>query len=370
MVGVTALVPPVAQDPAYHHFADQRGLFGVPNFLNVASNLPFLVVGALGLLFLAGDHRGGGPAFIAPEERRPYWPFFTGVALTSVGSAYYHWRPDNATLFWDRLPMTVAFMGLLASVIGERVSRRAGQRLLWPLLIAGVGSTLYWHLGELRGMGDLRPYGLVQFGSMVLVPLILVLFPARYTGTAYLWISLGWYALAKVFEYFDHGLLALTGVSGHTWKHLASAASAYWILRMLARRRPLACGRGPPAARSRSRRGPASEPASDLLPQSLGPAGEDRARHGATARARWLSWSFSSSGSSPNVRPRAGTRKMGSYPNPWVPRGSSVRTPSTVPSTATSSPQGASRARTQRKRARRLGAPGAPPGGASRARRL
>ena len=245
MVGVTALVPPIAQDPAYHHFADQRGLLGVPNLLNVASNLPFLVVGALGLLFLAGDHRGGGPAFIAPEERRPYWPFFTGVALTSVGSAYYHWRPDNATLFWDRLPMTVAFMGLLASVIGERVSRRAGQRLLWPLLIAGVGSTLYWHLGELRGMGDLRPYGLVQFGSMVLVPLILVLFPARYTGTAYLWLSLGWYALAKACEYFDHGLLALTGVSGHTWKHLASAASAYWILRMLARRRPLALREAP-----------------------------------------------------------------------------------------------------------------------------
>ena len=74
---------------------------------------------------------------------------------------------------------------------------------------------------------------------MVLVPLIVVLFPARYTGTPYLWMSLGWYALAKVFEYFDHGLLQLTSVSGHTWKHLASAASAYWILLMLEQRRPL-----------------------------------------------------------------------------------------------------------------------------------
>jgi hypothetical protein len=240
MVGVAALVPPVAQDPAYHAFTDQRTLLRVPNFLNVVSNLPFLLIGALGLAFLLRDRRAGGPAFTVPGDRQPYWPFFTGVALTGLGSAYYHWRPDNATLFWDRLPMTVAFMGLLASVIGERVSRRARQRLLWPLLIAGAGSTLYWHLGELRGMGDLRPYGLVQFGSMVLVPLILVLFPPSYTGTAYLWLSLGWYALAKACEYFDHGLLALTGVSGHTWKHLASAASAYWILRMLARRRPLA----------------------------------------------------------------------------------------------------------------------------------
>ena len=249
MVPVAALVPPVAQDPAYHQFADPRALHGVPNFLNVASNLPFLVVGALGLLFLARDRRAG--AFDTPADRRPYWPFFTGVALTGLGSAYYHWRPDNTTLFWDRLPMTLAFMALLASVIEERISRQAGARGLWPLLIVGVGTMLYWHLGELRGAGDLRPYGLVQFGSMVLIPLILVLFPARYTGTSDLWMSMGWYGLAKVFEDFDHGLLRLTAVSGHTWKHLAAAASAYWILRMLAGRRPLtprpnaADGQGP-----------------------------------------------------------------------------------------------------------------------------
>ena len=258
MVGVTILVPPVAQDPAYHHFADQRALHRVPNFLNVASNLPFLLVGALGLLFLARAHRTGpGGAFVPPADRRPYWPFFTGVALTGLGSAYYHWQPDSAILFWDRLPMTIAFMALLASVIGERISRRAGARGLWPLVIVGVGSTLYWHLGELRGAGDLRPYGLVQFGSMVLVPLILVLFPARYTGTSDLWTSMGWYGLAKVFEYFDHGLLRLTAVSGHTWKHLASAASAYWIFRMLDRRRPLsppvnAAGGQSPASPSRA----------------------------------------------------------------------------------------------------------------------
>jgi hypothetical protein len=245
MIGVAALVPPVAQDPAYHDFADQRALLRVPNFLNVASNLPFLLIGALGLAFLRDRRAGGTNAFAAPGDRRPYWPFFAGVALTGLGSAYYHWRPDNATLFWDRLPMTIAFMALLASVIGERVSQRAGARALWPLLIVGVGSTLYWHLGELRGAGDLRPYGLVQFGSMVLIPLILLLFPPRYTGTAGLWMSMGWYGLAKVFEYLDHGLLRLTAVSGHTWKHLASAASAYWVLRMLARRRPLSRQAGP-----------------------------------------------------------------------------------------------------------------------------
>jgi hypothetical protein len=241
MVVVTAFVPPVPQDPAYHHFADARPALGVPNFLNVVSNLAFLAVGALGLGFLARDaRRGGGAAGGGRAERRPYWPFFTGVALTAVGSGYYHWQPDSGALFWDRLPMTLAFMALLASVIGERISGRAGGRLLWPLLLVGGLSTLYWHATEQRGAGDLRPYGLVQFGTMVLVPLILLLFPARYTGAAYYWLSFGCYGLAKVAEYFDQGLLRLTAVSGHTWKHLAAAASAYWILRMLERRRPLA----------------------------------------------------------------------------------------------------------------------------------
>lgn len=141
--------------------------------------------------------------------------------------------------------MTLAFMALLASVIGERISGRAGGRLLWPLLLVGGLSTLYWHVTEQRGAGDLRPYGLVQFGTMVLVPLILLLFPARYTGAAYYWLSFGCYGLAKMAEYFDQGLLRLTAVSGHTWKHHAAATSAYWILRMLERRRPLAAGAQP-----------------------------------------------------------------------------------------------------------------------------
>jgi hypothetical protein len=135
--------------------------------------------------------------------------------------------------------MTIGFMALLASVVGERVGRRSGVWLLWPLVIGGAASTLYWHIGEQRGAGDLRPYGLVQFGSLVLVPLILACFPARYTGTRELVMAIGWYGVAKIVEHADHGLLALTGVSGHTWKHLASAAGAYCILRMLQRRRPL-----------------------------------------------------------------------------------------------------------------------------------
>jgi hypothetical protein len=82
MVAVAAIVPPVAQDPAYHAFADARTVLHVPNFLNVASNLPFLLVGALGLTFLTRDRRTGErEAFVTPGARQPYCLFFTGIAL-------------------------------------------------------------------------------------------------------------------------------------------------------------------------------------------------------------------------------------------------------------------------------------------------
>src|SRR2546422_9702397 len=48
---------PISQDAAYHEFADTRRLFGVPNFLNVASNIPFLVIGILGVVRCTGRLR-------------------------------------------------------------------------------------------------------------------------------------------------------------------------------------------------------------------------------------------------------------------------------------------------------------------------
>jgi len=38
---------PIAQSQVYHNFADQRSILGIPNFLDVASNLPFFIFGIL-----------------------------------------------------------------------------------------------------------------------------------------------------------------------------------------------------------------------------------------------------------------------------------------------------------------------------------
>jgi len=217
---VLLLLPPIPQDQRYHEFSDQHTLLGIPNFWNVVSNLPFIAVGAVGLQQF---HRH--PAIFV---------VFFGTFLTGFGSSYYHWHPDDSALFWDRLPMTLCFMAILAVVVEERVNARLGTVLLWPLLATGIFSLLFW-----RATGDLRLYGWVQFFPALTIPLLLVLFPPRYTGTFYLATAGALYALAKLFELFDHAVHSRFILSGHTIKHLFGAAACFALLRYFQMRRPL-----------------------------------------------------------------------------------------------------------------------------------
>lgn len=229
------LLPAVPQPASYHDFADHRPLAGIANFLDVSSNLGFLVVAVIGLVIALG-RRG---VFVAPAERWPYAVFFAGMLLTAVGSAYYHLAPDNERLFWDRLPMTVAFMSLIAAQVGERVGVRTGLLLLGPLLLLGIASVVYWLASERAGQGNVLPYALLQAYAVVALLLLTGLLPSRYThGDALYWVF-GGYLLAKLFETFDDEILALGRlVSGHTLKHLAAAAAGLVVCRMLVVRRP------------------------------------------------------------------------------------------------------------------------------------
>jgi len=233
VLGLVALVPRIHQPLSYHDFADKRVFLGIANAGDVLSNLGFLFVGLAGLLFLIRRSNLEKPS-VSPAERRSYLFFFFGVFLTAFGSAYYHLAPDNARLFWDRLPMMVGFMALLAAVISERVDQRLGARLLAPLTAGGIASVLYWRWTDLRGNDDLRFYGLVQFGSFVAILVLVLLSPSRYTRGKDLFLVLGLYVLAKAFEALDRPVFALGQVvSGHTLKHLVAALGCYFVLRML-----------------------------------------------------------------------------------------------------------------------------------------
>ena len=89
--------PPLPQPSAYHLFADQRSFLSIP-------------------------------------------ALFVGVGLTTLGSSYYHLAPDNARLVWDRLPMSVGFMGLLTALLAERISLPVSRWLFGPLLVVGAAS--------------------------------------------------------------------------------------------------------------------------------------------------------------------------------------------------------------------------------------
>jgi hypothetical protein len=239
-VVVLSLLHPIPQDPSYHQFADGRSLWHIPDFANVASNFLFLLVGIRGLFLLAKTKVSAGIRLI-------YGVLFFGILLTGLGSAYYHLHPDNNSLVYDRLPMTLVFMALLSATISERIDPRLGLGLLGPLLVLGAGSVVWWHYTELHGNGDLRPYVLVQYYPILLIPSILLLFPpttatpathghpatpATKEALSLVW-AVVWYIIAKLFDLCDHPIFSLSGwVSGHTLKHIAAAIATWYLVKM------------------------------------------------------------------------------------------------------------------------------------------
>jgi hypothetical protein len=245
-VVVLSLLHPIPQDPSYHQFADNRSLWHIPDFANVVSNFLFLLIGIRGLFLLAQTKVSTGIGLI-------YGALFSGILLTGLGSAYYHLHPDNNSLVYDRLPMTLVFMAILSATISERIDPRLGFGLLGPLLVLGAGSVLWWHYTEAKGIGDLRLYVFVQYYPILLIPLILLLFPVasatpdtRVIPTTagnpttpatkdvrlLVW-AVVWYIIAKLFDLFDRSIFSLLGsVSGHTLKHIAAAIATWYFVKM------------------------------------------------------------------------------------------------------------------------------------------
>lgn len=232
MAAAFAFVPPIAQPQWYHDFADRRAWLGVPNFLDVASNIFFLAVG------VAGWARLSQARFADSRERWPYAVFFAGLVLTGFASAWYHLAPTDARLAWDRLAMTIAFAGFAAALLQERAGAGFGLPALAVLLAAGPGTVLYWAASEAAGAGDMRAYFLLHGLIMLLAPLLIGLLPGRYSRGGDWLAVLGLYALALTLDWLDKPIFEATGsVSGHTLKHLAAALAGYGLLRHLRLRR-------------------------------------------------------------------------------------------------------------------------------------
>lgn len=213
---------PIAQDPAYHSFADRRAFLGIPNFIDVITSIPFLIIGLAGVRLCLGTKN---------ETMRSAWLIlFCGVALVSLGSGYYHLNPSDDSLVWDRLPMTIGFMGLFIALLGEYLNQRVATLLLYPALLLGLASVVFWVLS-----GDLRPYIWVQLLPLITIPTVMALFRSKIPQQWLLLVALGLYLLAKITELHDSAVFLGTWemLSGHSLKHLLAAAATWCILVML-----------------------------------------------------------------------------------------------------------------------------------------
>ena len=230
MALAVALLPPFPQPQDYHRFADARAWFGVPNFLDVVSNLMFLAVAVTGLVAVL---RPGRAAFIDRAEHLPYMLFFVALATTAFGSAWYHLAPDNGRLFWDRLPINICFAALLSAVIAERYNIKAG--LLLSLLVAvGAGTVWYWLRSEMLGSGNVLPYFAFQAYALLAILLLMQFLPPRYSRSADMYRAAMLYGAALAAELLDRHIYALgQAIGGHTLKHLLAALAVYQVVRML-----------------------------------------------------------------------------------------------------------------------------------------
>ena len=239
---VLFFLKPIPQDENFHHFADVRSVFSIHNFWNVLSNIVFLLVGIAALQKL----RSNKLLLVAPIKAA-YYIFFGGILLVAFGSAWYHYNPNNTTLVWDRLPMTIAFMSLLSIALAEFVTVTAGRIGLIPFLLTGIFSIAWWQYGELHHNGDLRLYALVQFLPVLLL-LLLLLFGQPVYNTRWGYLALfGAYILAKLAEHFDAGIYKITGglIAGHFLKHIITAVGLWLFVLYLQKRKPIL----PPLAR-------------------------------------------------------------------------------------------------------------------------
>jgi len=219
------LLDPIAQDLAYHKFSDCRAFFGIPHFMDVMSNLPFLIIGFMGIRLARKAFQKQTMAYFLM-----IFTLFVGVFFTGLGSAFYHYSPNNFSLIFDRLPMTLVFTAFFAAIIYDYVDKRVGAWAFYTLIVVGVYSIFYWYYTEITGTGDLRLYAFIQFFPVLAVPLIILFYKSSSLYTKELIYVFAAYVLAKLCEHFDSQIFEFFEfISGHTIKHLFSALAAYFI---------------------------------------------------------------------------------------------------------------------------------------------
>lgn len=221
---------PYPQPLSYHAFADSRRLLATDNFWNVVSNLPLLIFGVSGFVYTMLTRVTGAHS--------SWRIFFAAIALTAIGSTWYHLAPDNDRLFIDRFPIGMLMGALFAALLTEHLGLKQ-ERWLIPAVLIGAASALHWHFTD-----DLRFYAWVQVWTPIAVLIFLLMFRPLYGGRRWLLIAFALLIFARVAEYYDVGIFRVTNgfVGGHALKHLLAGLVPLAIQFMLMRRQQIVLG--------------------------------------------------------------------------------------------------------------------------------
>ena len=217
---------PISQPQEYHDFADDREILGIPNALDVMSNLAIIYPGVVGLAFV---HESRKLSKVSEDEISIQITLFSGMILTFAGSVWFHLEPNDSTMFWDRLGMSIVIGSCIALIINDLMDRNLAAKIHIPILIASIISVIWWPVFD-----DLRVYFIVKHQPFIIFP-ILLLFGTRIYDkiSGYYW-GLSMFVLATFFEFADQAIFDLTGfISGHTLKHIAAGIGLWFIMIMV-----------------------------------------------------------------------------------------------------------------------------------------
>ena len=186
----------------YHKFIDKRTFGGIPNFINIVSNLAIAL-----------------PAFYLMKKQKKISFLSINILLLAITSALYHVNPNNNTIFLDMLFV----MSINTVVLSYFVNKQVGNFIY----ILGILSVFYW-----KKYDDLRFYEFLKIAIPVYAIFMLYKNPKV---SNYVFPVIILTILIRVSEYNDKAIYKLTGgtISGHTLKHILSALDIYLIIIIL-----------------------------------------------------------------------------------------------------------------------------------------
>ena len=229
---VALLYGPISQPQSYHSFADGREFISIPNTLDVVSNLAIIYPGIIGLSFV---HERRKKAILSEDEMSIQITLFSGMLLTFAGSIWFHLDPNDSTLLWDRLGMSVVIGSCISLMIHDMWDKNLAGKIHIPILVMSIVSVLWWPVFD-----DLRIYFIVKHQPFVIFPLLIFFGHKTYDLISGYYWALSLFILATFFEFTDQLIFDLTRfISGHTLKHIAAGIGLWLLMIMLRDRKPI-----------------------------------------------------------------------------------------------------------------------------------